>query len=245
MKICVLSDLHLEFRPSAPASRAFIETLPNDCDVLVLAGDIGRPGQSLAEELAIFCDRFHHVVYVLGNHEYYGLSVAETHDRIAAIQASLPNLHWLDDSAVTIDGQRFIGSTLWFPRHTDDRGKWAMTDFTAIRDFDPWVYEKNAESLTYLRCNLQPRDVLVTHHLPSPRSVHPKYADSPLNKFFMCDIERLIVEKEPALALHGHTHESCDYAIGPTRVVCNPYGYHAQNPSEINPKFNPNLLVTP
>jgi Icc-related predicted phosphoesterase len=29
----------------------------------------------------------------------------------------------------------------------------------------------------------------------------------------------------PALWLHGHTHGSCDYKLGDTRVVCNPMGY--------------------
>ncbi len=68
-------------------------------------------------------------------------------------------------------------------------------------------------------------DIVITHYLPSFRSVHPKFAAEPTNCFFVCDVEDLIVERQPALWLHGHTHESADYQIGKTRVVCNPFGY--------------------
>ena len=42
------------------------------------------------------------------------------------------------------------------------------------------------------------------------------------------------------LWVHGHTHDSADYTIGATRVLCNPRGYSGV---ELNPRFDPNLLV--
>ena len=39
---------------------------------------------------------------------------------------------------------------------------------------------------------------------------------------------------------HGHTHESFDYLVNGTRVVCNPRGYA---PMELNPAFDPGLTV--
>ena len=42
------------------------------------------------------------------------------------------------------------------------------------------------------------------------------------------------------LWIHGHTHESFDYEIGKTRVICNPRGYA---PIEINKEFKPDFNV--
>lgn len=38
--------------------------------------------------------------------------------------------------------------------------------------------------------------------------------------------------------LHGHVHTSSDYVVGTTRILANPHGYGAENPS-----FNPQLIV--
>ena len=45
---------------------------------------------------------------------------------------------------------------------------------------------------------------------------------------------------EPALWVHGHMHDSFDYRLGRTRVVCNPRGYF---PHQLNPDFRPLLVV--
>ena len=49
----------------------------------------------------------------------------------------------------------------------------------------------------------------------------------------------MIEEQRPALWVHGHTHDSCDYQVGVTRVVCNPRGYEDENK-----RFDPELVVT-
>jgi hypothetical protein len=74
-------------------------------------------------------------------------------------------------------------------------------------------------------------DVVVTHHLPSYQSVPDCFRGDQLNRFYVCNQERLIVEKQPQLWLHGHTHTPCDYLVDETRIVCNPLGY----PYEANP----------
>jgi hypothetical protein len=80
-------------------------------------------------------------------------------------------------------------------------------------------------------------DVIITHFLPSWRSVHPKWAAAATNCFFVSDQEPLMVERKPALWLHGHTHDSADYQVGPTRVVCNPFGYAVQGGQHLNPRY--------
>ncbi len=38
-------------------------------------------------------------------------------------------------------------------------------------------------------------------------------------------MDELILKRQPALWVHGHTHDSADYHLGSTHVVCNPFGY--------------------
>lgn len=94
-----------------------------------------------------------------------------------------------------------------------------------IKDFRNQVYKKNTESIEFLKRELLSGDIVLTHHLPSYRSVPQRYKTSPLNGFFVCDLEGLILERKPSLWVHGHTHDSLDYHLGNTRIVCNPYGY--------------------
>ena len=44
------------------------------------------------------------------------------------------------------------------------------------------------------------------------------------------------------LWVHGHTHDSFDYTINGTRVVCNPRGYVIDGVNE-NARFDPDLVI--
>lgn len=94
-----------------------------------------------------------------------------------------------------------------------------------IPDFKLWVYEECKKAISFLEKNIKERDIVITHHLPSHRSVHPKWKGSLLNNFFVCNLENLILRKKPAYWIHGHTHEEFFYKIGNTTVICNPLGY--------------------
>ena len=83
--------------------------------------------------------------------------------------------------------------------------------------------------------------VVVTHHAPSPRSIHARFEGSPLNGCFVSDLERLMGPRV-SLWIHGHTHDSFDYTVRGTRVVCNPRGYVLQGAVE-NAAFDPALVV--
>ena len=232
MKIRVLSDLHLEFM-TKPDAAAFVEklALPGSCDVLVLAGDVSN-ASGIGAALRLFSGSIP-IVYVVGNHEFYGSSP----EQVQALLSATPE--WLECDSRNMGERRFLGCSLWFP--SPRRGdKSCLNDFRLIRDFEPWVYIRNRASVAWLRESVRPGDVVVTHHLPTPSSIHPRYAGNALNEFFMTDLHDLIVKREPALWIHGHTHDSFDYKIGPTRVVCNPYGYEG---SDTNPSFDPMKVV--
>jgi hypothetical protein len=74
-------------------------------------------------------------------------------------------------------------------------------------------------------------DIIVSHHTPSFQSIHPKYIGNPVNKSFSnnLDEEILAMKKPPKLWIHGHTHDSFDYMIGETRVICHPRGYRGEH----------------
>ena len=44
------------------------------------------------------------------------------------------------------------------------------------------------------------------------------------------------------LWVHGHTHDTFDYAIRGTRVICNPRGYAKDGVNE-NARFDPDLTI--
>jgi predicted phosphodiesterase len=248
-KIRIHSDLHLEFSDWIPP--------PVDADVIVLAGDIHVGVAGLQWMRRHFPET--PVLYVPGNHEFYG---ARVHDVQVALRDAAQRLgiHLLDTQELVIDGTRFLGATLWtdFALYGTDQERVAqsmadakryMHDYRVIRygaqgKFRPeHGLRLHMEQVQWLERRLAgPHDgatVVVTHHLPHPRSVHPKYEDDPLNPAFASDLRHLV--RPPVhLWVHGHTHESLDYAVNGTRVVCNPRGYIPMQP---NPSFDPRLVV--
>jgi Icc-related predicted phosphoesterase len=237
MQVRVVSDLHFEFAPDGGRICAHRVTR-GEFDVLVVAGDL-TSARGLRAGLRLICEETDKpVVYVHGNHEFYGSDRASVLEDTRRSQEEFPHLHFLDRRVVTIDGQRFAGATLWFQKSSAP--EWAMNDFSLITGFRSWVYNENGLARSWLAENVQPGDVVVTHYLPSPKSVHPKYVGNALNPFFVCDVERLITEKRPALWIHGHTHESVRYQLGGTEVACNPFGYSGH---EVNQEFDPELTI--
>lgn len=245
MKVHILNDLHIEFEDFEPPA--------TDADVVVLAGDIGigTGGLHWAEE------RFPHgpVVYVPGNHEFYRHDIALIDD----LKTRAPeHIHVLNDDQVIIDGVRFLGSILW----TDfallgkadtffamQQAQQCMTDFSIIRnsgrDFTPQdAIGLHVASRDWLAATLaQPFDgktVVVTHHAPSSQSVSPRYAGDLLSPAFASNLEALMGGDRAALWIHGHVHDSFDYEVCGTRVVCNPRGYA---PKALNRGFRPDRVV--
>jgi len=244
VRLLIVSDLHTEFH--ADQGRAMIASL-GKADVLVCAGDLSN-ADGIWDALALALDAYEHVIFVFGNHEFYGSSLDAVRTKVRRFQEwfeghpeNRGRLHVLDNSTCEIEGRRFVGTTLWMRRQPGiEYLHGHLNDFYMIERAETELYRENVKSLAFLKRTVGPDDVVVTHHLPSPRSVHPMYADSDLNCFFLCDVEDLITERQPRLWVHGHTHLSADYEIGRTRVLCNPFGYALK---EENPQFDSRLTV--
>ncbi len=248
MKILVLSDLHNEFTVFEPAR--------TDADVIVLAGDIDNGDGGIVWAREAWPD--HKIIYVIGNHEYYGGDFAET---LAVLRRSAEeqNVHLLEDNEIIIDGVRFLGATLWtdfefFGAENREAamsvGQSRLNDFRLIQygqagTFSPNdAIELHKKSLVWLTAKLNEPfagpTVVVTHHLPSVKSVPERFMDTPLSACFVSNLDYLFGKME--VWIHGHTHDNFDYVVNGTRVVCNPRGYVTSRGAE-NADFDPSKIV--
>ena len=57
------------------------------------------------------------------------------------------------------------------------------------------------------------RTIVVTHHAPSIQSIVDRYRADPVSAAFASNMDDFILEHQPRLWIHGHTHESFDYKI--------------------------------
>lgn len=260
MKIAVCSDLHLEF------GRLDLFNAEK-ADVLVLSGDI-----LIAEDLDRFPENrndappieshryinstiyrdfleqvnseFPKVIYVAGNHEFYGGKWKKSLDVLRSYMENYANIFFLEKESIKIDDITFIGGTLW-----TDMNKYDPITMGTIRDMmndyrtvtnDEKDYTKlkpadtvlrHRETLNYIKSVITEKPdekfVVVGHHAPTKLSVKPRYEnDFLMNGAYSSDLSEFILD-HPQIKLwtHGHTHDEFDYVIGNTRVVCNPRGY--------------------
>ena len=245
MKLLIYSDLHLEFGTFQPS--------PAGADVVILAGDIAVGVDGVTWASAVF--KATPVIYVPGNHEFYGHDVG----LIATMKAQASeNVYVLDNEAVEIGGARFLGCVLWtdFCLFGESEKQFCMqhanrmmNDFQVIRDNGRRFSarksaDRHLDSRKWLSKMLADNSagttVVVTHHAPSPRSCHPRFRNDRLSSAFVSDLEDLMSGAHAALWIHGHTHDSFDYVVNGTHVLCNPRGYSS---FELNPKFDSSLVV--
>ncbi len=250
MKLLILSDIHLEF------DEFVVPT--TDADVVVLAGDIHHRTRGVRWARDAFGEL--PVVYVPGNHEFYGASTPRLLGKMRRAAAG-SNVHVLQDEAVTLAGVRFLGCTLWtdFALHGDRSHRQTsmricgqlMNDYRCIRrsrgrrelrPSDTW--DMHSRSVHWLREQLSaPSEsgdptVVVTHHAPSLQSVPQELQDDPVSSAFASDLDGLVSDSGAPLWIHGHLHRSHSYRLGDTEVVCNARGY----PSEPANGFDPGLV---
>jgi len=112
VRVQYLSDIHVEFH--ADGGESFVDSLdPTGIDVLVLAGDIAV-GKGIGPALDRFCTRYRdaRVLYVHGNHEFYGCLREDVVAMTREACARHSDLEWLDGNVAEIRAQRFLGAPL-------------------------------------------------------------------------------------------------------------------------------------
>lgn len=248
MNIWTFSDLHL---PDDRVDITSVLPLIPDADVCIVAGDMieGRPDDAV-RWLDAFIAPVMPVLYVLGNHEFYHYGRDMVANRELAQRAAARTegrVHVLDDAGVDIDGTRFLGSTLWYDLEifgSDDESMahaWAGADrltdsrflYDGVKRWTPgharrWHLQSRAWLEVELQASAGPT-VVVTHHAPHRGSIAERFARDYVTAGFCSDLSDMIERHRPALWIHGHMHDSFDYRVGDTRIVCNPNGYGREN----------------
>lgn len=254
MRIWILSDLHLEVADlTEPLA-------PPDANVCVMAGDLCRGIDNGVRWLAEHIAPAMPCVYVAGNHEFYKGSIKAGLEAGRAAAKDFPNVYFLENDAVTIGGIRFLGATLWTdfqiggaPEAAMDHARRRMNDYRQIAlQKKPWkrflpvhAYRLHQDSKAFLARELKSSPsptVVVTHHLPHLRSVPERFKGDPTNAAYASDLSEIIEEGRPALWIHGHMHDSCDYIVSRTRIISNPKGYGDEN-SAFDGRFVARILA--
>lgn len=229
MKLLYVSDIHTEFNVQLELPKV---------DVLVLAGDIGtfKKKTLLLNFLKYAATRATHVIYVLGNHDYWGTAIDVGSSKIQDLitKAKLHNVHLLDQATYTIlDFGRsitFYGATLW--SQASDAIQHEINDYSKIRG--PSYNKLSASSIRavhsktseWLNQTLEEIEsdvkIVVTHHMP--RLTHDCHQD-PYSSAYRSDMTEVMERHNPDYWIYGHTHKADDVVIFSTRVLSNPLGY--------------------
>lgn len=248
MKIAIASDLHLEF------GDLDIQNTDN-ADVLILSGDIcvaadldmrDRRQTELgfarhrSERFHEFFERcaanFPHVIYVMGNHEYYHSDFATALNDMRRKLAYLTNLYILEREVKVINDVTFIGGTLWTDMNNLDsltlyHMRTMMNDFRVITNSTTPVNFRTQEGEFKTRVGkFMPEDavtehvkmkqyiqsvvqgnhdtkyVVVGHHSPSRQSTHEMYASDTIMNGGYSSDMDEFITDHPQIKLWTHGH---------------------------------------
>lgn len=246
MKVKVMSDLHIE-------NCCAYQVYPvGEGDVLILAGDIlnakhfktdGYKKEVYMNFLNTCSNNYKKVIYVMGNHEYYGYNYEST---VRVLKNNLPsNISLLENEIVHYEGWNFVGFTFWTNFRNEDPlqmfdAQRMMNDYKVIRigsnyrklnPSDTLAFNKNSFKFLQNALKLVEGDLfIISHHAPSSNSIPEFYKDSDVNGAYCNELDNFIADN-PKIKYwaHGHCHQFFDYVIEQCRVICNPYGYPGQS----------------
>ena len=248
MKISLVSDVHLEF-----GDLDIVNT--DNAEVLILGGDIcvaadldmrdrRQTEQGFArwrsEMFHEFFERcaanFPHVIYIMGNHEYYHSDFAIALNDMRRKLAHLSNLYILEREVKTINDVTFIGGTLWTDMNNQDaltlsHMRTMMNDFRVITNSTMLVHFKTQEGEFQTRVGkFSPEDavtehvkmkqyiqsvvqgnhdtkyVVVGHHAPSRLSTHAMYANDTVMNGGFSSDMDEFIQDHPQIRLWTHGH---------------------------------------
>jgi Icc-related predicted phosphoesterase len=244
MKIQIFSDLHVDVHPIKPI------TIVPGVNLVIVAGDVCEGMPRAFEHLRRIVSMDIPILMVPGNHEFYRKFIPDEL-ALAFAHAGAFNLHLLSDTAVELGGVRFVGATLWTDYRIFGETNQAAVMNTCAKCMNdhrligwqkkPWLRFRPQEAALLhhqskifiaetLALPFAGPTVVVSHHAVHWDSVHPRFRSDPVTGAFVSDQSELIEVYQPTLWVHGHVHNSCDYRVGGTRIVCNPHGYGPENP---------------
>jgi len=241
----VFSDLHLEGNPAAAQQVVrMCEDKPKD--VVILAGDICTYSEpKCLRMLEKLVHSHEHIVYVIGNHEYYGFMEERWKGESAKPVSDVVDLHreTADEIGfVMLEQESYLaedhvptpvlihGCTMWSP--VSGLGFACMRDRLYLSK--PTIHEMHAKSLTFLDdAVLKARgipQVICTHHMPSYSLVDQMYREQDNSGFASEQEKRMRGYKEKGVGhwVYGHTHARRESVVSGVQTHCNPLGYKGE-----------------
>lgn len=231
----VISDLHLEFYAGKKKKIVVPEV---HGDICILAGDITT---SSAKSISLFREyvlelktKFKDIIYVLGNHEFYGIDYFYGLEFYRELCLDL-DIHLLDvafDSEIlSIHNLRIFGSTFWVDfgdgeyAAAVERG---LNDFSQIGSFSVGrAYAINSQTMERLEIALKNNslDLVISHHKPILRKHRLFEIDSLAYGFCCTKLEEIISHNQIPIWVYGHTHDNDYHYVHSTRIFSNQVGY--------------------
>lgn len=247
MLIAYCSDLHLEH-----SQIDYDILLEKPADVLILAGDIIPIGILLQQYnpdvlsgddvkgfFDIISDKFKHIIYVTGNHEFYGCNINDTY-KLKFTLSDYNNIHVLDRESINIDGVDFFGGTLWTDFNDHDPTTLLIAP-NSMMDYR-WIKQNVSETLTtdtiirkhksFLEkfSNWLTKDreksIVISHHSPAIETIADEYITKHyMNGLFSSDLIHLIAKNNIDYWIYGHQHQGKTIKINNCVVTTNARGY--------------------
>ncbi|KAE9966696.1 hypothetical protein BLS_006857 [Venturia inaequalis] len=235
----ILSDLHLEVGHQYDTYQ-----IPPHAPHLILAGDIGRliDYEDYLAFLTRHIDRFQFIYLVLGNHEFYGLTLGDGLERAAKLEREKA----LSNKVIVLHQRRhdipqlgviILGCTLWssIPKEAEvvvaakinDFKRivgWSVQDHNAAHQLDlEWLITQVNIARSQIKSR---RIVVVTHHAPCIKGTsHPEHTSSDCNSAFATDLLDNGCWVGVNTWVFGHTHYSTAFLRNGIRVIANQRGY--------------------
>lgn len=245
-KFYVWSDLHTELSSLNHVKKICKTYFKKDLNSsLILAGDIGKPGDKKYLYLLEWCSRRYNKIFVIaGNHEFY--NTTNVVDTLRNMCMKFPNVYFLDKNIYYSDSYIIFGCILWTHIHTieiHDVKKY-YNDFKYINNIDINTWHDSdlnwlTNALEYYK-NDNRTKIVITHHMPSYSLLESKYKQYSLfnSAFANTDCEKLFSNVD--YWIYGHTHTSHLEKINNCTFLCNPIGYKDENKHISSMKFKIN-----
>ena len=242
MIIKFFSDLHMEFIDRHDQMNRVDALIGDDLpDIIVIAGDLMTHNEVISWLQYIDKEVQCPVVYVPGNHEYYGYQKSVLDQEFRDAEFKNGNVHVLIQDTFEHMGITFAGATGWWDASMGRNHTRALNDFNRIYDIrvnsngTDWGIRDREWFKSILENNS--RVICVSHNAPSYKSILPQFMNSDINECFANHWDKMIIKHRPIAWIHGHMHNTIHYTLGQTEICCNPFGYENH---EVNEEFSYN-----
>lgn len=233
MRLVWITDPHLNHAAMNAWQRWIDKIREQNPDALLLTGDVSE-GDDVEFQLRRLSDSVEVPIYfVLGNHDFYGNSIAAVRQQVVSLCRELPSLHYLSDEGPIelVQDAVLLGDDGWGDARQGDyeHSPVQLNDFRLIEDFrvanpETWksmLIREGERSAARLEQKLRDlpdsvRQVIIATHVPPYRQAcwyEGHTTDDLWAPFFVCgamghvlDQAASWVPKRRFIVVCGHTH---------------------------------------